>query len=372
VSLALLVASACAATQDESDPFVPPSRPLIYGPKDECPSQQKKRPRRERPPAGVIGSNVQLATLVGGPIEGVAVVTHGGVGSPPALADGTLAAAKAALAKLKDGGPALDAAIEGVVKLEDDGRFNAGSGANIRLDGKTVEMDASMITSEGVFAAVAAIERVKNPILVAKRVLDTPHILLAGDGATRFAHKLGFKDETIHSKQAQEKYAERMQRLRESLKVQGKGEVDWRALWNFPNSIPSDLDKDLRAHGDTVGVVVRDRDGHFAATLSTGGTALTLHGRVGDVPIFGAGAFAGPAGAVACTGDGELIVKQGLARKVYEEIAAGVSAKDAVHRAVADFPDEGTVGVIALDRLGYAVAANRSMAFGVASDKEEE
>jgi isoaspartyl peptidase/L-asparaginase-like protein (Ntn-hydrolase superfamily) len=228
------------------------------------------------------------------------------------------------------------------------------------------------MSSDGIFAAVAAIERVKNPVLAAKKVLDTPHILLVGDGATRFAHHLGFKDEVLHSKEAQEKYADRIKRLKASLKIKGKSEVDWRALWNFPNPIPKDLERDLRAHSDTIGVVTRDRDGRFAVALSTGGTALTLHGRVGDVPIFGAGAYAGPAGAVACTGDGELIVKQGLARLVYEEIAAGVSAKDALHRAVAEFPDEGTVGIIALDRLGYAVAANKPMAFGVSSDKEVE
>jgi L-asparaginase/beta-aspartyl-peptidase (threonine type) len=73
---------------------------------------------------------------------------------------------------------------------------------------------------------------------------------------------------------------------------------------------------------------------------------------------------------VACTGDGEQIVKQNLAHRVYEQIAAGVPAVDAVHRAVADFPDGGTVGIIAVDRIGYGVAANKPMAFGLASDAD--
>ena len=70
----------------------------------------------------------------------------------------------------------------------------AGTGANIRLDGKTLQMDASLMTSEGRFAAVGVIERVKNPIRVVRGVLDTPHLFRAGEGATRFAHKLGFED----------------------------------------------------------------------------------------------------------------------------------------------------------------------------------
>jgi isoaspartyl peptidase/L-asparaginase-like protein (Ntn-hydrolase superfamily) len=120
--------------------------------------------------------------------------------------------------------------------------------------------------------------------------------------------------------------------------------------------------------GDTVGAVVRARDGRFAAALSTGGTSFTLYGRVGDVPIFGAGLYAGPAGAVACTGDGEVIVKEMLAKRVYDEIASGVAARLAVHRAIADMPAEATIGIIAVDRIAYGVAASERMAFAMASE----
>jgi isoaspartyl peptidase/L-asparaginase-like protein (Ntn-hydrolase superfamily) len=111
--------------------------------------------------------------------------------------------------------------------------------------------------------------------------------------------------------------------------------------------------------------VARTADGHFAATLSTGGTSVTLCGRVGDVPIFGCGLYAGPAGAVACTGEGEQIIRRTLARAVYERIERGTPAPQAVEEAVRMFPERWDVGVIAVDRSGWGVAANRPMAYGV-------
>jgi len=114
--------------------------------------------------------------------------------------------------------------------------------------------------------------------------------------------------------------------------------------------------------------VTRASDGSFAVTLSTGGTSITLDGRVGDVPVFGCGSFAGPAGAVACTGHGEEIIRQMLARTVYNLMADGLSARDAAVRAAEAFPAEWSVGIIAVDANGWGVAANRQMAYGVAPD----
>lgn len=297
---------------------------------------------------------------------GPLVVTHAGVGSPLDQADGAERAAKAALDALRGGASALEAAVAGTVVLEDDPRYNAGTGANIRLDGKTIQLDASLMTDDGRFAAVAAIERVKNPIRAARLVLDSPHVLIVGEGATRFAHKLGLPDEVPTSPQAEAKYRERMQRLREAVEAPGSKEPDWRAYWNFPGDMPDDM-KAWRDGGDTVGTVVRDGGGRFAATLSTGGTSVTLHGRVGDVPIYGAGLFAGPAGAVACTGHGEEIIRQALARTVYHAMEAGTPARAAVERAAATFPEGQDVGLIAVDRRGWGVAATRPMAHGVAA-----
>jgi beta-aspartyl-peptidase (threonine type) len=308
-----------------------------------------------------------LPTLVGGRCAGPLAVTHGGVGSSPELSDGPQRAADSALAVLRRGGSSLDAAIAGTVVLEDDPRFNAGTGANIRLDGKTIQMDAALMTSEGRFAAVGCIERVRNPILVVRKVMDTPHLFLVGEGATRFAHQLGFADVVPTCREAEEKYRQRMKRLAQVMSRTDTTVFDWRDYWNFPNPMPPDM-LEWRRHGDTVGSVARDAQGRFAATLSTGGTSATLYGRVGDVPVYGAGLYAGPAGAVACTGDGEEIIKRFMARSVYEQMEKGMPAREAVRRAAASFVEPWTVGIIAVDRHGWGVAANRSMAHGVARE----
>jgi L-asparaginase / beta-aspartyl-peptidase len=269
------------------------------------------------------------ATLAGGPLDGAVVVTHGGVGSPPEWSDDCAAAAAVGLAALGNPpgnapGNALDAACAAVVHLEDICRFNAGTGAHLRLDGRTVQMDASVMTCSGNFAAVAALERVKNPVLVARDVLGTPHRLLVGEGATRFAHQRGHADMVPLCEDAVLAYQRRLSRLLHGEADGGYDSFDWRAAWNYPTAPPASV-QDLTAWPDpapadeptdTVGAVVRTADGRFAVALSTGGTGLTLYGRVGDVPIHGCGAYAGPAGAVACTGFGEEIIRHAMARLV--------------------------------------------------------
>jgi isoaspartyl peptidase/L-asparaginase-like protein (Ntn-hydrolase superfamily) len=312
------------------------------------------------------GPREALPTLAGARRTGPLAVVHGGVGSPPAVADGPRAAAAVALEKLARGGSSLDAAVAGTVWLENDPRFNAGTGANIRLDGKTIQMDAALMTGEGRFAAVGAIERVRNPILVARAVMDsTPHLFLVGEGATRFAHLVGFEEVVPTCPEAEAKYQARMKRLGELYARTDTSVYDWRRYWNFPNPMPPDV-MAWRRHGDTVGTVARDSLGRFAATLSTGGTSVTLYGRVGDVPVYGCGLYAGPAGAVACTGEGEEIIKRFMAHAVYERMAKGVAAREAVDEAVRDFPEHFDLGLIAVDRNGWGVAANRPMAYGMA------
>jgi isoaspartyl peptidase/L-asparaginase-like protein (Ntn-hydrolase superfamily) len=320
---------------------------------------------RSRPFSPLFASDT-LPTLAGGTASGALVVTHGGVGSGPEYKGGVQTAADTAARVLRAGGTALDAALAGTVSLENDPRFNAGTGANIRLDGKTIQMDASLMTDEGRFAAVGAIERVRNPVLVARAVMDsTPHLFLVGEGATRFAHRNGFADVVPISADAQAKYLARMKRQAEVLGRSDTTVFDWRRFWNFPGPMPADV-LEWGRHGDTVGSVARDANGHFAATLSTGGTSVTLCGRVGDVPVYGCGLFAGPAGAVACTGEGEQIIKRFLAHAVYEQIEKGVPAQKAVEQAVRMFPQRWDVGLIAVDRAGWGVTANRPMAWGMA------
>jgi L-asparaginase/beta-aspartyl-peptidase (threonine type) len=294
---------------------------------------------------------------------GPAVVVHGGVGSPRARTDGTSAAAGRGMGVLREGGPALDAAIAAVVHLEDDCRFNAGTGANIRIDGKTVQMDAAVMDgATGRFAAVAAIERVKNPVLVARKVLETPHVLVVGDGATRLARLFGFPDHDPICKESREKH-ERVRRIllgkETGPALEAWKRFDWRRFWNFPGPLPADL-REAVGTPDTVGAVARDPRGGFAAAISTGGTTITFFGRVGDVPVHGAGIHAGPVGAVACTGQGEEIIRRLVARSVYEDLERGLAPQAAVEKALSDFPPDVDLGVIAVGRSGEGGGANWS------------
>ncbi|MBI1754378.1 MAG: isoaspartyl peptidase/L-asparaginase [Acidobacteria bacterium] len=280
------------------------------------------------------------------PVAAPVAVVHGGAGSPRSRMDGTDKAAAKALAAIKSGAEALEAALAGVVVMEDDPRFNAGTGANIRLDGKTIQMDAAcMDGATGGFGAVAAIERVKNPVLVARKVMETPHILIVGEGATRFARAMGFAD---YDPTCAENLA-RFQKVQSILKGEDPRQIeawkryDWKKGWNFPTPL-----KEALGTPDTVGCVTRDAKGRFAAAISTGGTTITFYGRVGDVPMYGAGIYAGPKGAVACTGNGEDIVKHLVAKATYDLLAKGYPAQKAVDRALAAFPPRIDLGIVAV------------------------
>jgi isoaspartyl peptidase/L-asparaginase-like protein (Ntn-hydrolase superfamily) len=271
-------------------------------------------------------------------------------------------AVDAALAALDKGADPLDAAVEGVVVLEDDPRFNAGTGSRVRIDGKTVQMDASVMDSRGRFGAVAVIEAVKNPVRVARAVLDTPHLVLAGDGATAFARSLGFApyDPATPEMLAEARKIQGQLRAKDPSLPEAWKSFDWRARWNFEATLK---EAGLDESGDTVGVAVRAPDGRFAAALSTGGTTITLRGRVGDVPIFGAGLYAGNHGAVAATGTGERIIEQSLALRTHEWLASGASPKEAAERAVAAVKARGPIGIIVIGPRELAAAADRPRAW---------
>jgi L-asparaginase / beta-aspartyl-peptidase len=302
--------------------------------------------------------------MVRSPSPPPAALAHGGVGTPPSDSDGCRAAVDAALAALAAGANPLDAAVAGTVLLEDDPRFNAGTGSVVRLDG-SVQMDASAMDSEGRFGAVAAIERVKNPVRVARAVVDTPHLLLAGDGATQLARALGLPDHdptTARQRAATEVLRHRLRTRAPDLPPFWRGPALGK-LWNYGAAFPGeDLDGD-HASGDTVGVVVRAADGRFAAALSTGGTALMLRGRVGDVPLLGAGLYAGLHGAAAATGLGERIVERLLAHTVHGWLGAGAAAQQAADRAVALIGPGAPVGIVVITADQLAAAANGPMAW---------
>jgi len=299
-----------------------------------------------------------------------AAVAHAGAGSPPQNADGCRKAVDAALDVLEKGGDPVDAAVAGVVVLEDDPRFNAGTGSRVRIDGETVQMDAAIMRSDGRFAAVAAVERVRNPVIVARAVMDTPHLLLVGDGATRFARTLGLPDydpATPEMRAKAEGLKDALRRNDPSLPGPWRT-FDWRKHWNFQRSLEeSGLGAQkgpVERGADTVGVSVRASDGRFATALSTGGTAITLRGRVGDVPIYGAGLFASPHGASAATGTGERIIEAALAREVNGWLEAGATPAEAAARAVEVVQRKGgDIGIIVIGPEALAGAAGSPMAW---------
>ena len=283
-----------------------------------------------------------------------AVVAHAGVGSGPERAGACRLAVDASLAALAQGAEPLDAAVAGVRVLEDDPRLNAGTGSVVRVDGDRVQMDAAVMNSGGDFGAVAVIEGVQHPIDVARAVVDTPHLLLAGEGAITLARRLGIPEYNP----ATEARTARAAELREQLE-RGDPALDpaWRAF-GWPPDVVLRPDE---SH-DTVGVVVRGADGSFAAALSTGGTPITLSGRVGDVPILGAGMFAGPKGAVAATGKGECIVRAGISRTLHGAMAQ-TALEPLLEMGVDQLDDCGSIGLI-----GITAGEGRVCGHDVATD----
>ncbi len=248
------------------------------------------------------------------------VVVHGGAGTPETLSDGCKEACRVAFDILGAGGQALEAVVEACRIMEDDGRFNAGSGSVLRLDGKTVEMDAGVMDSAGKLGMVMNMRGFRNPVKAARAAA-----------------------------------VERHEKICALLKEGRLGELN--PLWG---DIDSSFFEGLSC--DTVGAVAVDQRGVFAAAASTGGATPMLVGRVGDTPMIGCGFYAGPAGAFAATGIGEEIIRRMLAKEVYDRLARGDDLLSACRGGTGLFPENIPVGLIGISPGGYAASANRPMA----------
>jgi len=288
-------------------------------------------------------------------MSGTTIAMHGGAINPAdARFGGALAAcARQGLAVMQRGGSALDAVVEAVAAAEDDPIFNSGTGSHLTLAG-TLEMDASLMEGATLGAgAVACISRVKNPIRVARKVMEeTDHVLLVGEGARRFAHQLGFKDYEPLTEQRRAEWQEAIGRLRRGEAVPGRSEY-WHKISRW-----------VGAYADTDGAVAMDARGHLAAATSSGGFPLKLPGRVGDVPIIGAGTYAdNRKGACSVTGQGEVVLKMGLAKLVCDLMGSGIPAQQAAEAAVAQWNSRFgryIVALVALDTNG-SVGASRNV-----------
>ena len=241
---------------------------------------------------------------------------------------------------LRDGGSALDATEAAVRILEDDPHFNAGKGADFTSAG-TNEMDAAIMDGRTLAAgAVAAVQHVRNPITLARAVMEkSKHVFLVGAGAEEFAKRNGI--ELVDAKYffTQRRWDELKKKQAEKAGASGGNQF-----------ITSDADR----HG-TVGAVALDEDGNLAAATSTGGTTNKLPGRVGDSPIIGAGTYANNAScAVSCTGDGEYFIRAAVAHEISAlMLERGMSLREASENALAKAKKlGGEGGLIAVDKKG--------------------
>lgn len=284
----------------------------------------------------------------------IALAVHGGAWNIPDDAvepsrDGVRAAATAAWDMLRDGAPALDVVERAVRLLEDDPHFDAGVGSRLTSDAE-VELDASIMDGRDLRGgAVAAVRGLRHPVSVARLVMErSPHVMLVGDGARRFAVEHGAetcRTEDLLVGRERERY----------LRVRA-GE-SWLVEREFdPDAGEGPL--------GTVGAVAVDREGHVAAATSTGGTQDKAPGRVGDTPILGAGTYADDRlGAASSTGHGEPIMRVLLARTALAALSAGADPARAAASALATLGEVGGKGgLLVVDpagRIGIAFTTPR-------------
>lgn len=280
-----------------------------------------------------------------------AIIVHGGAGPwnlrGDNLAIGVEACSEAALMGqqvLLAGGSALDAVEAAVRILEDCPALDAGRGSYPNAQGQ-IEMDAIIMDGRTLDSgAVAAIQRVQNPISLARRIMsDTEHALLVGQGAGLFADSIGFPRCEL-----------------EDLLV-GDALEQYLADRSRPVQPPTEL---LATPMGTVGAAALDSQGNLAAATSTGGTANKMAGRVGDSPLIGSGAYADNwTAAVSATGHGEALMKIIISKRVCDFVATGLSAHRACQAAIQVLEERvnGSGGLIAVDlqgRVGWAYNTN--------------
>ncbi len=240
-----------------------------------------------------------------------------------------------ALRILQDGGTALDAVEAGVRVIESDvTNKTVGIGGRPDRDGH-VTLDACIMDHLGNAGSVCFLENIEHPISVARKVMeDTPHVMLAGEGALQFAIESGFAEKNLltdETKQEWEKWLET---------------AEYKPVVNIENH-------------DTVSQLALDSEGRLSGACTTSGMAYKMHGRVGDSPIIGAGLYCdGQVGGAAATGHGEQVMKTLGSFLVVELMRQGRSPQEACEEAVLRITklpidmDTVQIGYIALDKNG--------------------
>lgn len=286
-----------------------------------------------------------------------AILTHGGAGDidpsqGEARKSACLHAAKVGAEILARGGSALDAVQAAVRALESDPLFNAGTGASLDEDGH-IALDASVMEGKDLRAGgVCALPPYLHPIDIARAVMeDGRHVLLAGEGAARFADSKGFQ-RSSHEQMTTEGAQRAWLRTKERLSQR----VGWA--------------------GGTVGAVAKDAQGNVASATSTGGTVNKLAGRIGDSPIIGAGTYAeNECGAASNTGHGEAVMRLCLAKFATDRMRvddAEACAREAIE--TMQRRTSGRGGIILVRHNGETAFARNTttMAWGAVNAEMEE
>lgn len=236
---------------------------------------------------------------------------------------------------LSAGGNVLDAVEQGVAVVESDlTNRSVGLGGMPDRDGH-VTLDACIQDHEGRAGAVAFVQRFEHPISIARAVMErTPHVMLVGAGAERWALENGFTPRDVEIPEVRAQWLEWLK------------EGNYKPVVNIENH-------------DTIGMVAMDAQGRLAGSCTTSGMAFKVHGRVGDSPIIGAGLFVdGEAGAACATGVGELVIRTAGSHTVVELMRQGVdpeaACKEAVRRIIKQNPDmtDKQVGFLAIRKDG--------------------
>ena len=310
----------------------------------------------------VTGAAALFAIAVAAPVDAQeeaprwSIAIHGGAGTirredmtaerDAAYRAALQAALDAGSKVLAEGGSALDAIEAAILLMEDDPKFNAGRGAVYTWEGKH-ELDASIMDGRDRDAgAVAGVTGIRHPILLARKVMtDSPHVMLAGEGAEQFAAEQGL--ETMPPKwfdtDARREALERMKADKLSA-----------------------LDVDIKF--GTVGAVALDRDGNMAAGTSTGGMTGKRWGRIGDAPIIGAGTYAdNRACAVSATGWGEFFIRVGVAKEICSHLRSARNERQFKEEWNAAKTATARIGEVAIVHSG-SIMLPQSMAQAAADD----
>lgn len=283
-------------------------------------------------------------------------MVHGGAGRisderSSSYAEGVRKAAEIGIEVLRHGGSALDAVTEAVAFMEDDPTFNAGRGSVLNREG-FVQMDAIIMDGSSLsFGAVASVTRVKNPVRLARAIMErTEHNMFAGEWADLLAESLN-----IEVVEPSYFIMERRRREWEEMRLEKMRPDD-----EFLHS--------------TVGAVALDEDGNVAVATSTGGTPMKMPGRVGDTPLVGSGAYADNLlGGASATGLGESIMRVVLSKRVLDLAIMGLDPARAAESALEMMRERvgGSAGLIILDRKGNAAVAYNTPTMAFAFNEED-